>query len=192
MVVLEPLEVEITNMTEVIGVEIDNNPEDASAGKRNLDVTHHIWIEKDDFRIEANRKYNRLKPEGIVRLKGGVVVKCTGYDVDSSGEVCKVYCELVDSSTKVKGTIHWAEFDAHKVEVKDYRDLFLAKEPGKETGDFLDDINPDSLVTYSARAENSSMDAKVGTRVQFLRKGYFIRTSSGYNKIVGLRSSFKE
>ncbi|MDG1949435.1 MAG: glutamate--tRNA ligase family protein, partial [bacterium] len=192
MVVLDPLEVEIANITEPIKVTVDNNPEDESAGSRELYVTSKIWIERDDFRVEANRKYHRLKTGGIVRLKGGVVIECVGHEEDSDGNIAKVNCVMIEAPEKVKGTIHWVGSESESIEVKDYRDLFLAKEPGKETGDFLDDLNKDSLVVYNAKAERSAVDAEVGSRVQFLRKGYYIKTLDGYNKTVGLRSSFKD
>lgn len=194
MAVMDPLEVVITNLDEGLTVDVENNPEDSSAGTRSVFMSNKIWIEKEDFRVEANRKFYRLKLDGNVRLKGGVVINCTDYDTDDSGEVTRVYCKVVDSSEKVKSTIHWVDSNVGKsVVVNEYDNLFIAKEPGKETGDFMDDVNPNSLTVFSGFMEPALDRLKPGERVQFLRKGYYIKNEDGsFNKAVGLRSSFKE
>lgn len=196
MVVSDPLKLEIVDMEASLECEIDNNPEDLSAGTRKVMMGSELWIDRDDFRVDANRKYHRLKVKDghYVRLKGGVVVECIGYEADNDLNPTKVFCKIVESPDKVKATIHWVDAnDAVPVTIKEYDALFLAKEPGARTGDFIDDVNPNSLVVKEGFGEPGIKDVKEGSTLQFLRSGYYVKNADGsFNKTVGLRSSFKE
>lgn len=187
MVVLDPLKLTITNWptgkTEMVS--LPNNPEDESAGQREMPFGGELLIEQEDFKEEANRKFFRLKKGGAVRLKGGYIVDCTDVVKDDKGVIVEVLCTYDPqtrsgddtSGRKVKGTIHWVnQSTAKSISVRLYDRLFTVENPGKtkDGGDFVDHINPDSLRTASAHGEPSIGDLTVGDRVQFERLGYFI------------------
>ena len=121
-------------------------------------------------------------------------MECIGYEADNDLNPTKVFCKIVESPDKVKATIHWVDAnDAVPVTIKEYDALFLAKEPGARTGDFIDDVNPNSLVVKEGFGEPGIKDVKEGSTLQFLRSGYYVKNADGsFNKTVGLRSSFKE
>jgi glutaminyl-tRNA synthetase len=184
MAVLRPLKVVITNypegQTEL--VTCVNNPEDASAGTREVPFSRELWIERDDFREEAPRKFFRLKPGSEVRLKHAYYITCDEVIKDEQGEIVELRCHYDPESKgggtpdgrKVKGTLHWVSC-AHAVEaeVRLYDHLFADPFP-EESGDFLAKLNPGSLeVITDAKLEPLLGEAKPGTRVQFMRNGYF-------------------
>ncbi len=184
MAVLRPVRLVIENYPEgkVEWLEAVNNPEDPAAGTRQVPFARVLYIERDDFREEAPPKYYRLTPGREVRLRYAYFVKCTGVVKDDAGEVVEVRCTY-DPATlggnapdgrKVKATIHWVAADhAAEAEVRLYDRLFRSENPGA-AGDFLSDLNPDSLeVVSAARVEPSVAEAKPGDRVQFERLGYF-------------------
>ena len=153
MAVLNPIKLTVTNYSEV---EVEwlpatNNPEDESKGERTIGFSRNLWIEKDDFKIEANSKYKRMSPERYIRLKYAYIVKCTGYELDENGEVCEVLCEYIPESKsgsgyneiKAKGTIHYvADSTSINAEVRLYDRLF-SKENPLEDEDFKDSLNED-------------------------------------------------
>jgi glutaminyl-tRNA synthetase len=188
MAVLKPLKLVIDNYPEgqIEEMEAVNNPEDASAGTRMVPFSKVLYIEEDDFREEAPKKYFRLKPGQEVRLRYGYLVTCTGCVKDpATGEVVEVHCTY-DPATrggntpdgrKVKGTIHWVSAaKAIETEVRVYDNLFTKPDPNDVPAgqDYRVNLNPNSLeVIPSAKVEPSLLSAKAGDKFQFERIGYF-------------------
>ncbi|HEY5509302.1 MAG TPA: glutamine--tRNA ligase/YqeY domain fusion protein [Paludibacter sp.] len=183
--VIDPVKLIITNYPEgqVEMMETINNPEDESAGTRELAFSRELYIERDDFIEEAPKKYFRLTPGQEVRLKSAYFVKCTGCKKDADGRVEEIYCEydpmtksgMPDANRKVKGTLHWVSA-AHSVtaEVRLYDRLFSVENPSADERDFRDLLNPNSLkVLTNCQVEASLKDAKVLDQFQFQRIGYF-------------------
>ncbi len=185
MAVLRPLKVVITNYPEgeVEWLEAENNPEDATRGTRKIPFSREIWIERDDFREEAPRKFFRLKPGTEVRLKHAYFITCDEVVKDpASGEVVELRCSYDPASRggqspdgrKVKGTLQFVEAGhAVEAEVRLYDHLFNA--PFPEDGDgFLANLNPGSLeVLTDCKLEPALAEAEVGYHCQFMRTGYF-------------------
>ncbi len=211
MVVLNPLKVVIENYPEdqVEELEAENNPEDPSAGTRKVPFSRVIYIEKDDFREDAPRKWFRLAPGKEVRLKHAYYITCTKVIKDENGEVVELRCTYDPQSRggwtqdgrKVKGTLHWVSAKhAVPVEVRLYEHLFLKEDPEdvEEGQDFTANINPNSLVVVEkALAEPGLQNAKPGERFQFLRLGYFCADLEDhsaehpvFNRTVTLRDSW--
>jgi glutaminyl-tRNA synthetase len=207
MAVLRPLKVIIDNYPEGKVEELTavNNPEDDSAGTRTIPFWREIYIERDDFREEAPKKYFRLKPGGEVRLKHAYFIKCERVVKDNSGEIIELHCTY-DQATKsgeatdgrrVKGTLHWVSAShAVDVEVRLYDRLFNKENP-LEDENFIDNLNPDSLeVLTSCKAEPSLAEVRPGDRFQFLRQGYFCVDPDStpgkpvFNRTVTLRDSW--
>ncbi len=211
MAVLDPVKLVIDNYpdNQVEELEAINNPEDESAGTRTVPFSRDLWIEREDFREEANRKYHRLTPGREVRLRYAYFVTCTGVVKDeSTGEITEIHCTY-DPATRggdapdgrrVKGTIHWVSAaGGAEVDVRLYDRLFSVERPDDvaEGGDFKDNLNPDSLKTIRARVEPAVLQMAPGTRCQFERKGYFFsdpkESTEGapvFNQIVPLRDSW--
>ncbi len=187
MVVLKPLKVIIDNYPEdqVEELEAENNPEDPSAGTRKVPFSRVIYIERDDFREEAPRKWFRLAPGKEVRLKHAYYITCQEVVKDENGEIVELHCTYDPQSRggwtqdgrKVKGTLHWVSAaHAIPVEVRLYDKLFLKENPEEveEGQDFTANINPNSLtIIKNALAEPDLKNAQPGDRFQFLRQGYF-------------------
>jgi glutaminyl-tRNA synthetase len=208
MAVLDPLKLVITNYPEgqTEEVAIDNNPEDPNAGQRQVIFSRELWIEREDFMEEPPKKFFRLGPGLAVRLKGGYIVKCTGFTKDDAGNVTEVQCEYLPESRSgsdnsglvVKGTIHWVSVaHAHTAEVRLYDRLFRVEDPSSEEGDFKDYINPDSMqVLPAVYIEPSLANASAGDSFQFLRKGYFCPDITStpeklvFNRTVGLKDAW--
>ena len=188
MAVLRPLRLVIDNYPEDLVEEMEaiNNPEDPSMGTRKVPFSKVLYIERDDFREDPPPQYYRLAPGREVRLRYAYFVKCTAVVRDErTGEVVEIHCTY-DPATrggnapdgrKVKATIHWVSA-AHAIdaEVRLYEQLFTRPMPGgeQEGGNFLDDLNPNSLeVLSAAKLEPSLRGAEVGSRYQFERLGYF-------------------
>ena len=208
MVVLDPVKLIITNYPEGQTDEFDaeNNPEDENGGSRIVPFSREIWIEREDFMEEAAKKFFRLAPGLMVRLKHAYIIQCEDFKKDENGVVTEIYCRYLPESKsgndtsglKVKGTIHWVSVQhAKTAEVRVYDRLFRVENPSSEEGDFKDYINPDSLqVIEKAYIEPALATAQPGDRFQFLRKGYFcVDTESTadhlvFNRTVGLRDSW--
>jgi len=183
MAVLRPLKVVITNYPEGQTEEVEciNNPEDPSAGSRMLTFSRELYIEQDDFRENANRKFFRLKLGKEVRLKNAYFITCDEVIKDADGNPIELRCTY-DPATrggdapdgrKVKGTLHWVSA-AHAVdaEVRLYDNLFREPFP-EEGGDYVANLNPDSLEVVQAKLEASLAGKEVGYHCQFMRQGYF-------------------
>ena len=210
MAVLDPLKVVITNYPEDQEelLMAENNPEDESMGHRELPFSREIYIEKADFREEANRKFFRLKLGGEVRLKNAYIIKAEHCIKNDAGEVIEVHCTYdtksksgsgtEESMRKVKGTLHWVSVKhANKAGIKLYDRLFAVAQPEEnKEGDFIEHLNPNSLVETTAFIEPSLNDAKEGQHYQFQRMGYFYcdgRNSENqavFNRTVGLRDTW--
>jgi glutaminyl-tRNA synthetase len=188
MAVLNPLKVVITNYPEdrEEELEAENNPEDPSAGTRRIPFSRTLYVERDDFREEAPRKWFRLAPGREVRLKHAYYITCNQVLKDeTTGEVVELRCTYdpqtrggwSEDGRKVKGTLHWVSAaHAAAVEVRLYEHLFDREDPNDfpAGGDFKDGINPNSLqILPDCRVEPGLKDAKPGSRYQFLRLGYF-------------------
>jgi len=209
MAVLDPIKLTIINWPadKIEMVEAVNNPEDPQAGTRSIPFSGQLWIEREDFREEAPRKFFRLKKGGAVRLRAGYIIDCHDVVKDASGEVTEILCTYDPetksgqdtSDRKVKGTIHWVS-TAHalEVEVRNYDRLFTVENPDstKAAESFLEHLNPDSLTVTRAFVEPELGKANVGDRVQFERLGYYVvdpDSRSGqpiFNRIVGLRDTW--
>jgi glutaminyl-tRNA synthetase len=199
MVVSNPVKVLIENYPEgkTEMMQAENNPEDESAGMREMPFSREIFIEADDFMEEPPKKFFRLSPGNEVRLKNGYIVMCTGVDKDPvTGEIMQIRCTydpltrsgLEGSNRKVKATIHWVSAQhALDVEVRLYDRLFTKADPDEvEDGkDWKSNLNPDSLKLITAKAEPSLAMAKPGEKYQFQRTGYFcVDKDSTSSKIV--------
>ena len=213
MAVLDPLKLVITNYPDDQEelLEAANHPKDESAGKREIPFSRELYIERGDFLEEAPKKFYRLKPGQEVRLRYGYLVTCTGCKKDEeTGEVLEVYCTY-DPATrggdapdgrKVRGTIHWLSAKhAGNAEVRLFDRLFKCERPDDvpEDGDFKDNLNPESLLTVTAKVEPALMQAAAGDRFQFERTGYFITDTKDstpgkpvFNRIVPLRDSWSK
>jgi glutaminyl-tRNA synthetase len=187
MTVLRPLKVVLTNYPEGPGEEVDviNNPEDPSAGTRQVPFSRVLYIERDDFMENPPKKFFRLSPGREVRLRCAYFIKCEEVVKDDRGDVLELRCTY-DPATRggdapdgrrVKATLHWvAAANAVPVEVRLYDRLFSVEDPENvpEGRTFIDNLNPSSLeIIRDARAEPSVAALGVGARVQFERLGYF-------------------
>ncbi|HUH46486.1 MAG TPA: glutamine--tRNA ligase/YqeY domain fusion protein [Arenibacter sp.] len=210
MAVLDPLKLVITNYPEgeEEWLDAENNPEDESAGYRKVPFSRELFIEKDDFKEEGNRKFFRLKLGGEVRLKNGYIIKAESCTKDTDGNIIEVQCTYdpksksgsgtEESLRKVKGTLHWVSVKhALPVEVRLYDRLFTVESPDTHKDkDFLEFINHDSLNIITAYVEPSLSASKIGDQVQFQRMGYFnVDTDSTpeklvFNRTVGLRDTW--
>ncbi|MCC6289898.1 MAG: glutamine--tRNA ligase/YqeY domain fusion protein [Chitinophagaceae bacterium] len=186
MAVLDPVKLVITNYpaghTEEVNSE--NNPEaENNGGTRAIPFSNELWIEREDFVEVPAKKWFRLAPGAMVRLKSAYIIKCENVVKDEAGNLTEIQCTYIPESKSgndtsgihVKGTIHWVSVPhAVKVEVRLYDRLFKVENPAAEEGDFLSYINPDSLqVIQTAYVEPSLKSAQPGEQIQFIRKGYF-------------------
>ncbi|MEG2450347.1 MAG: glutamine--tRNA ligase/YqeY domain fusion protein [Clostridia bacterium] len=198
MVVLKPLKLIVDNYPsdKTEGAYIENNPQKEDAGNHIAMFSRELFIEEDDFALNPPPKYFRLKPDGIVRLKGAYVVKYVGCDTDENGKVLAVHVEYLEgtksgdegSNIKVKGTIHWVSAN-DCIDVKLNMFDYLINDGD---GDYMDRINKNSLTVVTGKAEKFLQSAEVGERFQFIREGYFIKRNSDneFNSIVGLKDSY--
>lgn len=209
MAVLDPVKVVVTNYPEGESeiVTIPNNPENEEDGVRELKFTREFWIDRDDFMIDAPRKFFRLKPEGAVRLRGAYIIQHTGHVLDGNGEVTEIHCEFIPDTigqsapegVKCRTAIHWVSCEEGvDAEVRLYDRLFTEEVPDNAEGGYLGCLNEESLTTITnAKVEPSLAAMAPGDRCQFERLGYFCADSedhSGekpvFNRIVTLRDSW--
>lgn len=183
MVVFDPVKIIITNY---IGagemLHSENNPEDPASGEREIPFSGEIFIERDDFMEDPPKKYFRLAPGQMVRLKSAYIIKCEEVIKDAAGNVTAIHCTYIPESKsgqdtsdiKVKGTLHWVNStDAVEIEVREYDRLFRVEDPTDEDGDFKEYLNPASLKVVKGFAEPAINSATLNDRFQFLRKGYY-------------------
>lgn len=207
MVVFDPLKVVITNYT--AGEEIltsENNPEDENGGVRDIPFSAELYIEREDFMENPPKKYFRLAPGQMVRLKSAYIIKCEEVIKDEAGNVMEVRCTYIPESKSgadtsgisVKGTLHWVSVaHAIRAEVRLYDRLFKVEDPTDEDGDFKEYLNPDSLnILPAVYAEPSMLQARAEDRYQFIRKGYFVLDKDSatdkpvFNRTVGLKDAW--
>ena len=207
--ILHPLKVVITNYPdeELPPLQTENNPEDPDAGTRPVRFTKEIYIDRDDFMEDPPKKYFRLRPGGLVRLKTGYIIQCDEVIKDSDGNIEKLHCTYVPDSrsgedtsgVKVKGVIHYLSAeDALPAEIRLYDRLFTVEDPAAEE-DYLKVINPDSLeIIDDALIEPALAEASVGDKFQFTRLGYFCMDPDSkpgkpvFNRTVTLKDSWKK
>ncbi|HWR33409.1 MAG TPA: glutamine--tRNA ligase/YqeY domain fusion protein [Chitinophagaceae bacterium] len=209
MVVFDPVKVIITNypVDKSEKLQVENNPEDPVGGAREVLFSREIYIERDDFLENPPKKYFRLAPGQMVRLKSAYIIKCVEVIKDTNGNISELHCTYVPESRsgtdtsdiKVKGTLHWVNIaDAVEIEVREYDRLFKVEDPSGEEGDFKDYINPQSLKLVKGYAEPSVKEAGATDRFQFLRKGYYcldVDSSANkliFNRTVTLKDSWKK
>jgi glutaminyl-tRNA synthetase len=207
MAVLRPLKVVIEDYPEgeTEPFDVVNNPEDASAGTRRVPFSRELWIEREDFSEDPPPKYFRLAPGREVRLRSAYLITCREVVKDDAGEPVELRCTY-DPATRggdapdrrrVKATLHWVSAaHAERAEVRIYDTLFARRDPGAD-GDFLADLNPESLVVLrDCPIEPALAEAEVGVAVQLERQGYFCAdpdSSPGrpvFNRTVALRDSW--
>jgi glutaminyl-tRNA synthetase len=207
--VLDPLKLVIDNWPKghVEECFAPNHPQKPDWGKRPMPMTNELWIEREDFMETPSKGYFRLYPGNQVRLKYGYVVRCTGYSKGPDGRVDEVHCDYLPETksgtpgadaVKVKGNIHWVSVDkAYETEVRLYDRLFNVPNPGKGTGNYLDDINPKAKLVVRAFLEPCLKDCEMEGRFQFERHGYFIAEKKAskpgkpvFNRAVTLRDSW--
>jgi len=196
MVVTDPVKLIITNYTQAEEMlSSENNPEDTEAGVRQVPFSNELWIERDDFMEEPTKKYFRLGPDLMVRLKSAYIIKCDRFEKDAAGKVQTIYASYFDNSKSgadtsglhVKGTLHWVSAKhAVPVVLNEYDRLFSVEDVANAEGDFKEYINPNSLNTTTiAWGEPALLNDAPEMRFQFLRKGYFYQdTISTKDKLV--------
>ncbi len=184
MAVLDPVKLVIDNYDETVTEELtsENGP-DESMGTRTLSFGKELWIEREDFMEVPAKKWFRLAPGAMVRLKSAYIVECDSFVKDADGQVTEIHCRYIpgtrsgeeNSNIQVKGTIHWVHAaNAATAEVRLYDRLFKVENPAAEEGDFKEFLNPESLVVIKdAIIESSLLKAGMDDRYQFIRKGYF-------------------
>lgn len=210
MAVLDPVRVVIDNYPEgqTETVEIENNPEDETAGTRMVPFSRELYIERDDFMENAPKKFFRMTLDNEVRLKGAYIVKCESVEKDAEGNITTIHCTYdadtrsgtgSASNRKVKGTLHWVSApDAIEAEVRLYDRLFKDPDPaGHKDVDFKEFLNENSLkVLTGCKLEPSLKEAKEGDRFQFQRLGYFCVDKDSkpgalvFNRTVGLKDTW--
>lgn len=212
MGVLNPLKVIITNYEEgkEEWLDAENNPEDETAGSREIPLSREIYIEQEDFKEEANRKFFRLTLGKEVRLKNAYIIKGESVVKDDDGNIVEVHCTYdpksksgsgtEESKRKVKGTLHWVSIPhAVKAEVRLYDRLFTVESPDADKEkDFLEFVNPNSLETITGYVEPSLKNATALQHFQFQRIGYFCADQATsvekpvFNRTVTLRDSWSK
>ncbi len=207
MVVFDPLKITITNYVgEGETVQSENNPEDENGGNRDVPFTNEIYIEREDFMEIPPKKYFRLAPGQMVRLKSAFIIQCDEVVKDNDGNIQELKCTYLPNSksgsdtsgAQVKSTIHWVSIkDAVPVEINLYDRLFKVENVSDEDGDFKDYINENSLqIQATAYAEKALTSATLADRYQFLRKGYFCLDKDSnsdkliFNRTVTLKDSW--
>ena len=211
MAVVDPVKLVITNypQDQEEFLETENNPEEENAGTRQIPFSRELYIEREDFKEEADKKFFRLKLGSEVRLKSAYIIKAESVDKDENGEITTIYATYdalsksgsgtEESLRKVKGTLHWVSAKhATPVDIRIYDRLFTTAQPDAEKEiDFMEYINPESLKTVQGFAEPSLKDAEIGKNYQFQRIGYFTKDRDStaeklvFNRTVTLKDGYK-
>jgi glutaminyl-tRNA synthetase len=209
--VLDPIKLVIDNYPadKVEDCFAPNHPQQPEQGKRVVPLTKELWIEREDFEETPPKGFFRLMPDGMVRLRYGYVVKCTGFEKDAAGKVTVVHCEYLPDTksgtagsdlVKVKGNIHWVSAShSYSAEVRLYDRLFKEAHPGSGDADYINDLNPNSVKVITAQLEPSLKDASAEDRFQFERHGYFVADRKDsvagkpvFNRTVTLRDAWQK
>jgi len=208
MVVFDPLKLVITNYPEnkVEILQGENNPEEENSETRDIPFSNTLYIERDDFIENPPKKYFRLAPGQMVRLKHAYIVRCDNFVKDIDGNITEIHCTYIPESKsgndtsgiKVKGTLHWVSAaHAKNITLRLYDRLFTAEDMDNIEGEYTDFLNPDSLQIISdALAEPALLEAADNKSFQFLRKGYFVKDKNAtaenpvFNRTVGLKDSW--
>lgn len=211
MVVVNPIKLVIENYPDDAEewLDTENNPEDDHPTKRQVPFSKELYIEREDFKEEANNKFFRLKLGGEVRLKSAYIIKAERVEKDKDGNIETIYATY-DSETKsgsgteasqrkIKGTLHWVSAKhAIPVEVREYNRLFTVEQPDAEKDtDFMEFINPDSLQVIQGFAEPELINVRIGDPIQFQRIGYYTKDKDStdqklvFNRTVTLKDSYK-
>jgi glutaminyl-tRNA synthetase len=211
MAVLDPVKVVLENWTPgaVETIELVNNPENPEEGTRQVPLTGEVWIEREDFMEDPPKKFYRLGPDRHVRLKGGYIIRCTGFDKDADGNVTEIRAVTIPGTLgadtpegiECRAAIHWVSVEKGvEAEVRLYDRLFTTEDPDAAEGGFVTVLNPDSLKVITAKVEPALAAAEPGFRCQFERTGYFIADSKEhvpgskpvFNRTVALRDTSKK
>jgi glutaminyl-tRNA synthetase len=209
MAVLEPLKVVMENFADepTANLVIPNHPQDESFGEREVSFSPEIFIEREDFQEIPEKKYFRLAPDKYVRLRGGPIIQCTGFDKNAKGEITQIRVKLLPDTTGkdspegvvCKAAIHWVDAaTAADAEVHLYDRLFTVEDPDGAEGGFLSVINPDSVKSVTAKIEASLLHEAPAYPCQFERNGYFITDTKDhipggkavFNRTVALKDSW--
>ncbi|MNX64735.1 Glutamine--tRNA ligase [compost metagenome] len=209
MAVLDPIKLVITNYPEGQGEILigENNPEaEDKGGSREIPFSNELWIEREDFMEEPAKKWFRLAPGAMVRLKHAYIVKCENFVKDAEGNVTEIQCTYIPESKSgedtsginVKGTIHWVSTKhAKSAEIRMYDRLFTVESPDGEEGDFKDYLNPNSIeVIKQAYIEPYLATADKDAGYQFIRKGYYCLDKDStpehlvFNRTVSLKDAW--
>ncbi len=207
MAVLDPIKLVITNYPDGQSEELisENGPEE-SYGTRMVPFSKELWIEREDFMEEPAKKWFRLAPGALVRLKSAYIIQCNSFEKDTEGNVTSIQATYIPESKsgadtsdiKVKGTIHWVSVHhAVETQIRLYDRLFKVENPSTEEGDFKEYINPDSLqIIQKAFLEPSLISSTIGNHYQFIRKGYFCMDKEStatqliFNRTVSLKDAW--
>jgi glutaminyl-tRNA synthetase len=209
MAVLDPLKVVLENVapgTHEI-TEVPNHPQQPELGVREIAMTREIWIEREDFMEDPPKKFYRLGPGRCVRLRGGPIIRCTGFEKNDLGEVTLIHAEMIPGTTgadtpegiECRAAIHWVDAaNGIEAEVRLYDRLFTVEDPDGAEGGFLSVINPDSLKSIRAWVEPSLAEVGPEFSCQFERIGYFVSDLADhqpgirpvFNRTVALRDSW--
>ncbi|MGB0292563.1 MAG: glutamine--tRNA ligase, partial [Luteolibacter sp.] len=208
MAVLDPVRVVMENWGEqpMETATVPNHPQNPDMGDRQVPISNEVYIERDDFMEDPPKKFFRLGPERYVRLRGGHIIQCTGFEKDADGQVSVINAKILPDTVgqdapegvKCKAAIHWVDaatgLDA---EVRIYDRLFTTEDPDGADGGFLSVLNPDSLNTVTAKVEPSLANCAAGFSCQFERTGYFFADPKDhatgklvFNRTVALRDSW--
>ncbi|MES2920836.1 MAG: glutamine--tRNA ligase/YqeY domain fusion protein [Verrucomicrobiota bacterium] len=209
MAVLDPVKVVIENWAAEprATVEVPNHPQNPDMGNRDIPISSEVWIEREDFMEIPEKKFHRLGPDRYVRLKGGHIIRCTGFEKDAAGAISLIRAEILPNTigadsppgVECKAAIHWVDVATGvDAEVRIYDRLFTVEDPDAAEGGFLTVINPDSLKTLIAKVEPALAAADAGFSCQFERTGYFIADAIDhqpgvkpvFNRTVALRDSW--
>ena len=206
MVVFDPVKLVLTDYTGEEWLSTENNPEEPEGGHRQIPFTNTLYIERDDFMEQPPKKYFRLAPGKMVRLKSAYIIRCDEVIKDAQGVIQEIRCSHLPNSrsgsdtsgVNVKGTLHWVSVQhAVPIEVRLYDRLFSVEDPTDESADFVQYLNDQSLKTLpKVYAEPSLTNAQTQERFQFIRKGYFVLDRDSqpgqliFNRTVGLKDNW--
>jgi len=206
MVIFDPVKLVITNYSEAEEwLPSENNPEDPEGGMRDIPFSNEIYIEREDFMENPPKKYFRLAPGQMVRLKSAYIIKCEEVVKDDAGNITEIHCTYIPESKSghdtsgihVKGTLHWVSVKhAVHVEIREYDRLFKVEDPTDEEGDFKEYLNPGSLKVIATAYAEPALEAATGEHYQFIRKGYFYPDKDSvtgkmvFNRTVALKDSW--